>query len=100
MTPVPTKLHSPVQSAEETEHDGTVCYLNAQRAIEECKSNAWVDIRKGSLGCKTSLIGEVDHSAGCAKIGERSGKSEVEVGLGDGAGNRSSNTELCNSFVS
>ena len=49
------------------------------------------------MGRESGLIGEVDHSARRAKIGECPGKSEVEVGFRDGTGDSSCNTELRNS---
>jgi hypothetical protein len=99
VTTVPAELHPPVQSAEETEHDGAVCDLNAQRAIEESKSNSRVDVRESSLGCETSLFGEIDYSGGRAKIGECPGKSENEVRCGNGARDRFGDTKLRKSYV-
>ena len=99
VTTKPAELHPPMQCTEKAEHDGAIGDLNAQCAIEERESNPGVDIGKGSLGCETGLVGEVDHSAGRAEIGERSPKSENEVGFRNGTGDCLSNTDLRDSSV-
>lgn len=99
MTAVPAEFHSPVQGSEETEHDGAIRDLNAQRAIEEGESHSWVDVGESSLGCEAGLVREVDYGAGRAEVGERSGKSKKEVRGGNFARDRLGNTKLRHSCV-
>ena len=100
VTTEPAEFHSPVQRAEETEHDSTVCDLNTQCTVKERESNTGVDCRKDSLGCETCLVCEVDHSTGCTQIGECPSKSENEVRCGNRAGNGFGNTKLQSSNLS
>ena len=99
MATVPAELHPPVQSTEEAEHDGAVGDLDVQRTIKEGKSNSRVDVGESPLSCETGLVGEIDYGTGRAKIGKCPGKSENEVGCGNGSSNCSGDTELRNSYV-
>lgn len=82
---VPRELHAPVHRAEEGEHHRAICYLEAQRLIENRVRDARVDVRDETLCGEARLVREVHGRAGRGDVRQAAREAHDHVWARDEA---------------